>query len=217
MSPSSRSPGSEWDRYLAPDEQILWQGRPAPGISWRGGEMGTVLLGGFILAFLAFFFLDVWLSSDGSPVVEDDFSPWGILLWLVLAVVLALSGPLGMRMVRRGTWYTLTDRRAIIAHWPRVFGITVYRGLDSYPVSDVEIIRSDLRGFDTVNFAWLSQRQTFDDGWRRVPLNGRAATTGAARIRNHRIGFERITGAERLAALCRAVQAGSRSPDPGDV
>lgn len=189
----------DWEHYLDPEETILWQGRPAPGWSWRGGENGTILLGLFVLGFIWFFTLEqVWY---GEPL------QWGfVLVWTVFACLLALLGPVAMAMVRRGTWYTLTSRRAIIAHWPTVAGITVYRGLDCYPVTSVDCVPSDLPGLETVHFSRLSQRHTFHEKWHRVGLNT-AVSTDNRRTRDHPIGFERITDGARLAALCREVRA----------
>jgi hypothetical protein len=100
---------SEWEKYLVKGETVLWQGRPDTRLSWRGGEMGTVLLGGFIIAFISFFTWEAWYYSDGSePDLGENVV--GLMIWIAIAFLLAISGPLGMAMVRRGTWYTLTDR-----------------------------------------------------------------------------------------------------------
>jgi hypothetical protein len=206
MSMGGTQPSPLWRPYLDPDELILWQGRPNPRMSWRGGEMGTLLLGAFVLGFIGFFTVEAWLHHEGPEPVWGDESPVGLLVWIAIGIVIGLSGPLGMRMVREGTWYTLTTRRAIIAHWPQLFGFTVYRGLDSYPVHDIEIVPSDLRGLQTVNFAWLSERSTFQNGWRNVRLVQRNASD-RSHIRNHRVGFERVTNAQEIVDLCRQVEA----------
>jgi hypothetical protein len=202
-------PGAEWEPYLEPGEMILWQGRPATAISWRGGEMGTVLLGAILLGILGVFPVLMRLEHAGPGSPWDDTSRWGAMIFAGLAVGVALSGPLIMRMVRRGTWYTLTSRRAIIAYWPILFGRTVTRSLHGYPISDVQVVASDVPGLDTVFVAWDRERAIFDTdgekGWRGVAPNA-GMTRASQRMRDHRVGFERVADAAELARLCRQVQ-----------
>lgn len=187
----------DWEHYLDPEETILWQGRPAPGWSWRGGENGTILLGLFVLGFIWFFTLEqVWY---GEPL------QWGfVLVWTVFACLLALLGPVAMAMVRRGTWYTLTSRRAIIAHCPTVAGITVYRGLDCYPVTSVDCVPSDLRGLETVHFSRLSQRHTFHEKVAPGKVEQRSRYGQPAYARSS----SRVRTDHRWRETRRAVQAG---------
>ncbi len=195
----------DWQGYLDPDEVVLWQGRPQQGWSWRAGENGTIILGLFVLGFFWFFTLEqIWY---GDPL------PLGFALGGTAAAAgLALIGPLAMVMVRRGTWYTLTSRRAIIAHWPMIAGITVYRGVDCYAITEVDLVPSDLSGFWTVQFSHLSQRFTFDDGWQLVAGQGRSGygEVGGHR-RDHRVGFERIPDGPQVADLCRRVRDGKQT------
>lgn len=202
-----------WQAYLPPDETILWQGQPASEISWRGGEMGTVLLGAIIFAFIGFGVWDSWVHSDGS----DPFTfgrALGVMVFASIGVGVTVSGPLGMQMVRRGTWYTLTNRRAIIAHWPMVFGVTVYRGLDCYPVTDVAVVGSDMQGLKTVQFSRMSQRHTFvdGDGWRKTG-SAHSLSSSSRRTYNLPVGFDRIADAAHVAELCRKVKADPRHMD----
>lgn len=185
-----------WEAYLEPDETILWQGRPDPRWSWRGGENGTLILGAFVLGFLIFAVVDSAPPDDTSSIAP-------LLVWALFAVLLGVSGPLAMQMVRRGTWYTLTSRRAVIAHWPMIAGVTVYRGLDCYPISQVARVPSDVSGLETVQFSWLSQRRTFSDGWHHVPL--RNSVSGGGYRRDHAVGFERLSDGAEVEALCRSV------------
>ena len=212
MTPGHR-PASDWDPYLMPDEEILWQGRPDSRITWRGGERWTVLIGAIILAFIAFGLWDTFRHGDAS----DPFTfgnALGVLVFVAIAVLVMLSGPVGLHIVRDGTWYTLTTRRAIIAHWPLVFGKSIYRGLDCYPITEVSVESSDIDGLMTAHFARLSNRHTFveGEGWRRA--GGRRSHTDASmRNTDPKVGFERIADAQLVADLCRKVQTDPQNMD----
>lgn len=210
---STTRPASDWDAYLDPDEEILWQARPDSRITWRGGEIWTVLIGVIILAFIAFGLWDTWRHSDGS-VPFTLGSAFSVLVFMAIGILVMLSGPVGLHIVREGTWYTLTTRRAIIAHWPVVFGISVYRGLDCYPITAVSVVGSDVDGLMTAHFARLSNRHTFveGDGWRRAGHTF-SLSEGNKRIRDHPVGFERIADAAQVADLCRKVQADPQHMD----
>lgn len=186
-----------WAPYLAKDERVLWQGRPALGFRWRSGENATMLLGLFVIGFVGFGIYETTAAGEYDML-------GGFLIWIGIGAVIGLSGPVAMAVVRRGTWYTLTDRRALIAHWPTVAGMTVYRGVDCYPITEIDLVPSDMAGLDTVQFSRLSQRHIFDDlGWRRV---GHGRRSGDTRVRDQQIGFERIKDGAQVAALCRDVQ-----------
>lgn len=193
---------ADWEAYLDPGETILWQGRPDPRWTWRGGENGTVPLGAVVLGFLIFAVVDS-APSDGTASMTP------LLIWALFAIALAVSGPLAMQMVRRGTWYTLTSQRAVIAHWPVIAGVTVYRGLDCYPITEVARVPSELAGLETVHFARLSERRTFHDGWHQVRLKRGPGSNGNQR--DHAVGFERIRDGSEVEALCRSVMARTES------
>lgn len=190
-----------WRPYLDPEEVILWQGRPQPGWSWRAGENGTILLGLFVIGFVLFAVIDSLASGQSGPI-------GGLIVFVIIGLVIAASGPVAMAVVRRGTWYTLTDRRALIAHWPTLAGITLYRGVDCYPITEVALVPADLRGLETVNVSRLSHRHTFAKEWRRAgSLTGATGPHGAQprRYRDHQVGFERLAEGAHVAALCRKV------------
>lgn len=185
-----------WRPYLDPEEVVLWQGRPQRGWSWRAGENGTILLGLFIIGFLFFATYDMIRSGQAG-----EFG--GLLVWVGIAIVIGASGPVAMAVVRRGTWYALTDRRALIAHWPTLAGKTLYQGIDCYPISQVKLVPADLPGLQTVQFSWLSRRYTFQNTWIRA--GGAATGTHHDHIRDTQIGFARISEGESVAQLCEQV------------
>lgn len=184
-----------WRPYLDPEEVMLWQGRPQRGWSWRAGENGTILLGVFIIGFLFFATYDMIQSGEAGGF-------GGLLVWAGIGILIGASGPVAMAVVRRGTWYALTDRRALIAHWPTLAGKTLYQGIDCYPITEVALVPADLRGLQTVQFSRLSQRYTFHHIWIRA---GGAARGTQGRTRDAQIGFERISEGESVAQLCEQV------------
>lgn len=184
-----------WRPYLDPDEVVLWQGRPQRGWSWRAGENATILLGVFIIGFFLFAAYDMNRSGQSGGF-------GGLLVGTVIGLVIGASGPVAMAVMRRGTWYALTDRRALIAHWPTIAGKTLYRGIDCYPITDVKLLPADLRGLQTVRFSWLSRRYTFKQSWISAGDAARGIQQGT---RDANIGFERITEGDHVAQLCEQV------------
>ena len=91
---------------FADNEEILWQDRPVKGVLWNN----EVIIGvgiGVLIATGA----EKWLlkfSQAGSGAWSLD--PTHVILGLLFALV-SLAYPVYMR---RNTWYTLTNRRAII-------------------------------------------------------------------------------------------------------
>ncbi|MCC5964673.1 MAG: hypothetical protein JJU24_00925 [Natronohydrobacter sp.] len=206
--PGMTGPDESWRPYLDPEEVILWQGRPQPGWSWRAGENGTILLGVFIIGFLLFVVIESLAAGQSGPI-------GGLIVFAIIGLVIGASGPVAMAMVRQGTWYTLTDRRALIAHWPTIAGVTLYRGVDCYPITEVALVPADLRGLQTVQVARLSDRYTFHDGWRYAGGRGRGNAQG--RHRDPPVGFERVTEGSHVAELCRQVQQTRRGMRPDNL
>lgn len=113
----------DWQGVLAPDERILWQGRPDPGIRLESEDISQTLMGLFMAAFALFW---MWNAAQGSVV----FALFGTL-FLVVGGRQALQGNVIAAYIRSRTWYTLTSRRAIIATDMPMQG----RRLSSYPLT----------------------------------------------------------------------------------
>lgn len=102
----------DWQSYLRQDEEILWQGRPAPRCyTFRNWKLA--LIGLFL--FLASSF---WLML-GLQLVSDGHSPLLSLIPVPLVVASFLMGP-GQLLAARIGWerlfYCLTDERVLIQH-----------------------------------------------------------------------------------------------------
>ena len=113
----------DWQGVLEDGERILWQGRPDPGIRFEAEDLPQTLMGLFMAAFALFW---MWNAAMGGIV----FALFGSI-FLVIGGRQALQGNVIAAYIRSRTWYTLTDRRAIIATDMPVQG----RRLTSYPLT----------------------------------------------------------------------------------
>jgi len=111
-----------WYGILDKDEQILWQGAPAPGVQLEWDSAFHPLFYAFFTGFSVFWMV---MASAGGGF----FWTFGLLFFAVGAY--GLVGVHFWRAYeRRFTHYTLTSKRAIIAK--SVFG---RRKLESYPIA----------------------------------------------------------------------------------
>jgi hypothetical protein len=115
---------------LHEDEQLLWQGRPAPRCylfkSWLQVLLGTLL----------FFAAGFWSILAWQLRQDQGYGLWILSAPGLLVFVSFALGP-GVLLVRRRRWegifYALTDHRLLVAPGPG-------RNLRGYPLSE-------LRGF----------------------------------------------------------------------
>jgi hypothetical protein len=113
---------------LSEDEELLWQGRPAPRCylfkHWLQALLGTLL-------FLASSF---WLLLAWQLWRNQDYSPWLLVPPLLLVVVCFGLGP-GWLLLRRWRWesifYALTSARLLILSG-RVGAV------DAYPLTELK-------------------------------------------------------------------------------
>ena len=167
-----------WEGILAPGERILWQGRPDGRLTFRGHSLGLMFMGAVFSA--------VALLFMGIGIVAGDLV---FTLFPVIHLSVGLGLMFGMPVygayARRRTWYTLTDRRAVIAtdYWPKGRDITLHEiGPDS-PVTLVE------RPWPGVQFATHHLRTK--NGTRILP-----------------IGFERIAEARLVHDILHSIKQG---------
>ncbi|WP_370208581.1 hypothetical protein [Pararhodobacter marinus] len=185
----------EWDGFLEPGEQILWQGRPGTGIIWRDIAQAQSRIGLFVLGITTMF-----LAAAPSilPPLSAGWLQAGlaVAIWLVISLVWlgALYFALGRlaldAWIRRGTWYTLTDRAAIVAI--EMFGRRMLRRYGMDEMRGIALEPGKRGGPGNVWFAQDSVTYT-------------TRSSQGVNVRRHteyqRVGFRRIDGAETVYAL----------------
>ena len=171
---ASSLPG--WQGILDPDEQILWQGQPDGRFRIEFDSLRESLPGLLMLAFALF-----WMYQAAQASVF--FALFG-LFFVVLGLRQLLSPVIWPAYLRSRSWYTLTDRRAIVATDVPFKG----RRLTSYPIDrtmPLEYVASDP---PSILFG---------------PPTSRKET---------RAGFSYIADADRVMAMMRNIQH-SQTPD----
>lgn len=103
-----------WSGLLDPGERILWQGQPDSRIDLRGLRPMALIVGGI--------FCTVGLGIAGTGLVRvAGGAAQGLipalfgLIFTALGVRAALGEVLIDAVTRSNTWYTLTDRRMLVA------------------------------------------------------------------------------------------------------
>lgn len=166
---------SDWDDILEQDEVIRWQGRPDSTVKWLWPHFVSLALGLVISLFAL-----LWMLAAAKQ---------GGLLWTfgLLFVAIGLSlilGPPYLRpYIRSRTWYTLTNKRALIATDLPLKG----RKVEAYPINTEAPLQLDPRYGTSVYFATVMRR----------------SRNGAYKMK---IGFERIENAEQVYNLMCEIQ-----------
>jgi len=114
---------NDWDGILATGERILWQGKPLPRLSFRGGRRMETLMAVVFMGFSL-----IWMK-----VASLALGPLWIfgLLFFFFGLYMALGKYFWAAFKRQYTWYTLTNQTAYIAN-DMPF---VSRSLKSYPIT----------------------------------------------------------------------------------
>jgi hypothetical protein len=145
----------DWSSALAEGEHLLWQGRPAPGL--------TLTRDGIVRLVVAVFFLFngwLWLRYG----MWMGFAFLAAALWLVAEVTVI---PL---LRQRATAYALTNRRALIlTRWP-----LLTPRLRGWPITPDTIVTADEsrpHGHVSFGFAplFLSRMRVRTVGFDRIP------------------------------------------------
>lgn len=149
-----------WQGVLEPGERILWQGQPVGGIEWRDLDFRRALFGLLVLVFAAFWTVAAVSAALGEGLVVLVFLAAG-LFFAGLGIRLAVGEPLWDAFLRSRTWYTLTDRQAIIAtdHLRR-------RALTAWPIAPDTVITLEDGDPGSVWFARGHRRHPV--GFRRI-------------------------------------------------
>ncbi|WP_226782965.1 aspartate carbamoyltransferase catalytic subunit [Oceaniglobus trochenteri] len=174
------SPPPGWDDILDDDEQILWQGAPDGGLHLTGG-LALSGFGLFFAGFAAFWMAGAASIGNSVGIIGMIFPLFG-LPFLLIGLYLVFGRFLWDAYVRRGTFYTLTDKRAYVAT-----ATAGQRRLQSYEISrdtPIELIQGPP---DSIYFDTAPARTD-----RTTPRN--------------RIGFRYIQDGRRVLSLLRDIQ-----------
>lgn len=95
-----------WADLLAPDEELLWQGRPEPSLVFEPGHLRTL----FMVVFIVIFALLVVFVATDVPLLMRLVG-LGVLALVLRAV---LKDTLLAMWGHRRTWYGLTSQAAIV-------------------------------------------------------------------------------------------------------
>lgn len=165
-----------WEGILDPDERILWQGRPDQRFHVNLLNLPIAVFGLFFAGFAL-----VWmvLAAQAGGI----FWMFGLIHFSVGVGILFFALAWGT-VKRRGTWYTLSDRRAFIATDLPLRG----RRLDSYAITPETDL--SLRAGNPGSVIFVREERRGSRGRRYIA----------------EMGFERISEAERVFGLIRAIQ-----------
>ena len=192
---ASSSPGGSavltdpTDRYrvqreLAPDETLVWAGRPVPRFFGEPDVAVRLVFGLVWSAFVAYFAWSVvvplWTGAGGDTVFEgqtmhewvrkpvgERLVPTLYLLPFAAAGVFLVGAPVWNRIRTAGLLYAVTDRRAL--------AIGRARTAEWTPDRMQAVSRSDRRnGLSHLFFATLSVRRGKHGGTRTVPVGFRS-------------------------------------------
>jgi hypothetical protein len=135
-----------WEGLLRDGEEILWQGRPEPGIALKPTHIFSTLFG---LAFSGFAVFWMVMASRAGGF----FWMFGLIHFSV-GISMSVGTIIGPAYMRGKTWYTLTNRRAFIADIS-IFG---QKRLNFYPIAPETPISIITGNYTTINFASKTRR-----------------------------------------------------------
>jgi hypothetical protein len=194
--------GSGWDGILEPGETILWQGQPVPGIIWRDMINARLPMGIIFTGFSTVWItLAIWMATSiEAPILMRLLFPTFGLPFLGIGLYMLAGHLLWDAMVRRGTWYTLTDRTAFVAT-----DILGRRKLDSFPIATMA--PAELIDGNPGDVIFGMAHHGFPDpvAMQGGPGKRLMIRTGAT------TGFRRITEARTVWRLLRDRQAALRA------
>jgi len=166
-----------WEDIFEPGEVLLWQGRPDPKIVWQKGHFLPAILGLSVagLGILWIFF---------TPLGDGYASILGVFL-LLLAAFLGIGPPVMSAMVRKATWYSLSNRRGFIAMNREQVG----RKLSAYVIEPDFDIKFDGQDPATIMFA--------------IEIRQPGSASYIAKI-----SFDRIAEGQKVYDMMRSIQEG---------
>lgn len=144
-----------WAGLLDPDEVILWQGHPKPGLTFDFSQPMLIVMGLFFMGFSIF-----WMQTAAQA--GGYFWTFG-LIFFGIGFFNAIGVHFWKAYLRSKTHYTLTTKRGFVA--TNALG---RRRLKSYPIqpdTQLELIDGP---YASVVFA--TTRRRGKNGWYEVPI-----------------------------------------------
>jgi hypothetical protein len=139
----------DWAGIIDSDEDVLWQGRPDPGLYFRLKDFFSVV-GGFFFAGCAV----LWMILGGFLMI-------GLLLFGI-GIAAMVGDPIHSCFKRQRSWYALTTRRAMIARETLLYG----KLIESYSITAATPISIEEKGeLTSIHFA---SRTVHYDGVRNL-------------------------------------------------
>ncbi len=179
---------ARWQDVLQPDERLLWEGSPLPGLHGWPRLVGLTLIGlPFLIAgaaMLVFGLRQVFVTGRLGDIGLGVFLTVFALPFLGIGLVLVIGQWVEAAQAHRRLRYALSNRAAYVARegWRRT--------LHCYPILPQTAIELETgRGGDTLWFHSRTERDS--DG---------TSTT--------KVGFENIADGASLFRLIRAAQTG---------
>ncbi|MGC1494791.1 MAG: aspartate carbamoyltransferase catalytic subunit [Sulfitobacter sp.] len=164
-----------WDGLLDPDEVVVWQGKPSPGVKIEWASPFTPFFFTFFTGFSIF-----WMVM--ASYAPGPFWMFGLLFFGVGAYNL-VGIHFWKAYLRRNQYYTLTNKRAFIG--AQKFG---KRSLESHPITAETRLKFEDGDLSSIWFAEKSVRNkngtTINDiGFEMLP-HGRNVFTKFREVQN---------------------------------
>lgn len=164
-----------WEHILEDGEIIRWQGRPDGAVVWKLAKISSLMFGGVFAGFALF-----WMIMAAQA--GGEIWMFGLIHFFV-GIGVGIGPVFWSTLRRRRSWYTLTDKRAIVATDMPTRG----RVLRSHEITKDTVLKIDETDPASISIST----------GRRHRKNGR---------RKARISFERIADAEQVYDLLRDIQ-----------
>lgn len=170
---------NDWDAILEDGEELLWQGRPDASVVWQKRHILPVVLGVGVAVLGIIWIFFVTQSNTYSVIM-------GLIL-IGLGGFLGVAPPVLASMVRKASWYSLSNKRCFIAMNRKNIG----RKLAAYRVDPEFELLFDGKDPGTIIFA-IETRQP-----------GNAAYLV-------KISFDRIKDSQKVYQMMRDIQENKR-------
>ena len=148
---------NSWDGVLRQGEKLLWQGQPRPRPRYRPRNVPETLMGLFFMGF-SLGWMNLVMSMNGGPM-------WMFgLIFFAIGFYNAIGKWIWLPLLRRGTWYSLSDSRAFIARERPFLG----RALEDWPIGPETRVEYD----PTLNAVWFARHAAGNGPGKRVGFIG---------------------------------------------